>query len=128
MTVDEWIEGYRQAWEERDPDAAAALFTDDATYRSLIFEEPHVGIQGVADYWRSVTESQSDVTVRMGRPTVDGDRVTVEFWTTMQSAGTPETLAGCLLLDMAPDGRCRRLREYWNFAGELSEPPAEWGT
>jgi ketosteroid isomerase-like protein len=128
MTVDEWVKAYRQAWEARDPDAAATLFTDDAAYRSLIFEEPHVGTEGVADYWRTVTESQSDVAVRMGRPIVDGDRVTVEFWTTMQSAGVPATLAGCLLLDMAPDGRCRRLREYWNFLGETADPPAEWGT
>ncbi len=94
MTVDEWVEGYRQAWEARDPDAAAGLFTNDATYRSLIFEEPNVGTEGVADYWKSVTESQSDVTVRMGRPIVDGDRVTVE---------------------------------YWNFAGEIMDPPSEWG-
>lgn len=127
MTVDVWIESYRRAWEERDPAAAAALFTDDATYRSLIFEEPHVGASGVSDYWTAVTESQNDVTVTMGRPFGDGDRVAVEFWTTMNTGDAPTTLAGCLLLDFAADGRCRRLREYWNHLGEIAEPPTEWG-
>jgi len=127
MTIDAWIESYRRAWEERDPTAAAALFTDDATYRSLIFEEPHVGASGVSAYWTAVTESQSDVVVRMGRPYGDGDRVAVEFWATMKTGDAPTTLAGSLLLDFAADGRCRRLREYWNHVGEMAEPPAEWG-
>jgi ketosteroid isomerase-like protein len=127
MTVQEWVDAYGRAWEEQDPAGAAALFTDDATYRSLIFEEPHVSPMGVAEYWTSVTAAQRDVTVRMGRPFLDGDRVAVEFWTTMQVEGEPVTLAGCLLLDFADDGRCRRLREYWNFSGDIAEPPAEWG-
>lgn len=128
MTVQEWVDAYRQAWEQRDPSAAAALFTDDATYRSLIFEEPHVGRSGVAEYWQSVTGEQRDVSVVMGRPFVDGDRVTVEFWTTMTAGGDPMTLAGCLLLDFASDGRCRRLREYWNITDDIVEPPTEWGS
>ena len=59
---------------------------------------------------------------------VDGERVVVEFCTAMRSGGQPVTLAGCLLLDFAPDGRCRRLREYWNFAEETRQPPAVWGS
>jgi predicted SnoaL-like aldol condensation-catalyzing enzyme len=124
--VERWVGAYRKAWEERDPAAAAALFTDDAAYRSMIFEEPHHGRQGVADYWATVTEQQDEVRVRMGRPFADGDRVAVEFWTTMLSSGDPVTLAGCMLLDF--DGAlCRRLREYYDFTPGTSEPPAGWG-
>ncbi|MFP5330902.1 MAG: nuclear transport factor 2 family protein [Acidimicrobiia bacterium] len=122
------MSAYGQAWEARDPAAAAALFTEDATYRSLIYEDPHLGHEGVTEYWRTVTATQSDVRVRMGRPFVDGDRVAVEFWTNMTADGAPVTLAGCLLVDFAADGRCRRLREYWNFTPESVEPPTEYGT
>lgn len=128
MDVSEWIEGYRHAWENRDPAAASALFTDDAWYRSSIYEEPHVGHDGVSTYWSGVTAAQSEVSVRMGKPFVDGDRVTVEFWTNMKVEGSPVTLAGCLLLDFEPDGRCRRLREYWNFEPGSHHPPQGWGT
>ncbi|MEX0826258.1 MAG: nuclear transport factor 2 family protein [Acidimicrobiia bacterium] len=127
-SLQEWIDGYRRAWQELDADAAAALFTEDATYRANIFEEPHRGQEGVADYWTAVTAAQSEVRVRMGRPFADGDRVTVEFWTNMQVDGDPVTLPGALLLDFAPDGRCRRLREYWHYQPGSFEPPEGWGT
>jgi len=128
MTVTEWIDAYRQAWEDRDPEAAASLFTEDAWYRSNIYEDPHEGRDGVTAYWSGVTSAQSDVSVQMGQPSVEGDRVTVEFWTNMAVEGDPVTLAGCLLLDFAPDGRCRRLREYWNFEQGTHAPPPGWGT
>jgi hypothetical protein len=126
-TLGAWVEGYRLAWENRDAKAAAALFTPDANYRSNIFEDPHEGEAGVEAYWRSATSSQSDVRVQMGRPFVDGSRVTVEFWTNMKVDNEDVTLSGCLLMDFDDDWLCRRLREYWHFAPGLMEPPGGWG-
>jgi ketosteroid isomerase-like protein len=129
MDVVSWLEAYRVAWEEADADAAAALFTEDATYRSLIFEEPYVGRGGVREYWQGVTATQEDVRVLMGHPFGDGDRVAAEFWTTMRSDGQEITLPGCLLLDFDDEGLCRALREYWHYQpGGRVEPPAGWGT
>lgn len=127
LALQDWIEGYRVAWEERDPEAAAALFTPDATYRSNIFEEPHQGQDGVRRYWSTVTGPQSEVEVRMGRPFADGSRVAVEFWTTMRYDGAETTLPGCLLLDFDDSGLCRRLREYYASAAGTIEPPPGWG-
>ena len=125
--LDEWIEGYRLAWESRDAEAAARLFTPDATYRSNIFEDAHQGRDGVREYWRTVTSTQSEVLVRMGRPFVDGPRVVVEWWTTMKVEGEEITLPGCLLLDFDEEGLCRRLREYWHVGQGRQEPPVGWG-
>jgi hypothetical protein len=128
VDVETWLERYRVAWEERDAAAAAALFTEDATYRANIFEEPWVGAAGVFEYWTTVTETQEDVRVRMGRPFGDGARVAAEFWTTMRNGGADITLPGCLLLEFADDGRCRALREYWHVETSIVEPPEVWGT
>ncbi len=125
--LEQWIEGYRRAWENRDAEDAAGLFTSDATYRSNIFEPPHEGQEGVRAYWEAVTEAQGDVQVRMGRPFVDGHRVAVEFWANMAVAGDRVTLPGCLLLDFDDEWRCTRLREYWHFEPGEHEPPPEWG-
>ena len=126
-TLQEWVEGYRLAWENRDADAAARLFTSDGTYRSNIYDDAHEGQAGVTAYWSSVTATQGNVHVRMGRPFADGSRVAVEFWTLMDVDGEATTLAGCLLLDFADDWLCQRLREYWNFTPGTCEPPSEWG-
>ncbi|HEX7099301.1 MAG TPA: nuclear transport factor 2 family protein [Acidimicrobiia bacterium] len=127
MGIDEWLEAYRRAWEERDPEAAAALFTEDAEYLDNIYGEPHRGKDGVRDYWAGVTASQGDVSVRMGKPFGDGRRVAAEFWTNMSVEGAPVTLAGCLLLEFDESGLCRRLREYWQFTENTVEPPPVWG-
>lgn len=126
--TEKWIEAYRRAWEAADSDAAASLFTENATYRSNIFEEPHRGRSGVRAYWTDVTAAQTEVTVRMGSPVVDGRRVDVEFWTTMLAGGDELTVCGCLLLDFDEGGLCTALREYWHTLPERREPPAGWGT
>jgi ketosteroid isomerase-like protein len=125
----DWIEGYRRAWEERDPEAAAALFTEDASYRSSPFREPpHLGREGVVAYWTEATSSQADVEVEMGEPLVDGDHAAVEWWTRMRAGGEEITLVGCLLLRFAPDGRREDLREYWNYEGGRLAPHEGWGS
>lgn len=129
MTVDEWADRYARAWEERDEDAIAALFTPDAEYRSAPFREPFRGEAEIRAYWRRGAGTQQDVRVRMGRPFMDGDRAAVEWWTTMNDTDDGEvTLPGCLLLRFAPDGRCSELREYWHLEPGRHEPHDGWGT
>lgn len=128
MDVATWVENYRVAWETADVDLAVSLFTEDGTYRNDIYAEPNRGHTGVAEYWAGVTSHQSNVECRMGRPFGDDERVAVEFWTKMAVDGNDITLAGTLLLLMAEDGRCRSLRENFNFTEGRVDPPAEWGT
>jgi uncharacterized protein (TIGR02246 family) len=74
VRVEHWAERYARAWEDADDEAAGALFTDDATYRSDPFREPHRGRDAIRAYWREVTASQSNVSVSMGRPIAEGRR------------------------------------------------------
>jgi hypothetical protein len=128
MDLADWIEGYRRAWVERDPQAAAALFTEDASYRSSPFVEPNLGPEGVVAYWSGATSIQADVEVEMGEPLVVGDHAAVEWWTRMRADGDEITLVGCLLLRFAPDGRCEDLREYWNYESGRRPPHEGWGS
>jgi len=127
--VQKWSETYRIAWETADSELAASLFAEDGTYRNDIYQDkPNRGRPGVVAYWSGVTAVQSDATVRMGRPFVDGDRAVVEFWTTMRINDDPVTLAGSLLLDFDEGGLCTALREYYNFTEGYRDPPLGWGT
>jgi len=126
-TVVDWLEGYRAAWEGRDPDAAAALFTEDSVYREQPYQEPFQGRKGVRDYWAQVTATQEDVKFRYGTPVVSGRYAAVEWWVTMRNGGADVTLAGEFLLVFDEQGLCRELREYWHFNEGRIEPPSGWG-
>ena len=129
MTVQEWSDAYAQAWRDRDPDAAAALFTEDSLYWSHPLQEPHRGVDGVRAYWASVTATQDRVDVRMGRAveSQDGHRAAVEFWVRMLSSGAEVTLVGILFLRFADDSRCEELRETWMFEQCDHAPHDGWG-
>jgi hypothetical protein len=128
-TVDDWIAAYGRAWEERDADAAAALFSSDAVYRDHPLGAPHLGADGVRKYWSDVTATQAGVAARFGSPVVSSDerRAAVEFWVTMQNGGADVTLTGILMLRFDDDGRCSELREAWHFEAGHHEPPSGWG-
>lgn len=130
MTVQEWIDGYFRAWRDRDADAAAALFTDDAAYTDQPFGEAYRGPDGVRAYWQGVTATQAEVSTRSGIPIVaaDGSKAAVEFWVTMLNGGAEVTLAGILFLRFGANGLCEELREAWHFAEGHLAPSASWGT
>jgi hypothetical protein len=87
-----WLHQYGLAWEEGDADAAAALFTEDAVYRSSPFREPHIGRAAIREYWARATADQTGTKVRFGTPIVEGDRVAVEWWATFDDGTLPGTL------------------------------------
>jgi ketosteroid isomerase-like protein len=127
MKLGAWIEAYGQAWETGDEDLMVSLFADDASYRSSPFREPFRGHDEIRAYWRRNARTQRDKRVRMGRPFVDGNRVAVEWWTTMVDEGEAVTLPGCLLLRFEADGRCSDLREYWHVEPGKHDPFPGWG-
>lgn len=128
MTPEQWLDAYRKAWVERDADAAAALFTEGATYAEKPYDDVFVSRSGVRDYWARVTETHTDVEVRYGTPINVGNRTAVEWWTTLTSRGVPITLAGAFVLTFDESGLCRTLREYWHFAEGTELPKRGWGT
>jgi uncharacterized protein (TIGR02246 family) len=129
MDVAEWVERYGRAWEQADADAVVELFVEDASYRSFIFDEAHVGRDAIRAYWQRATGTQSEARVRMGRPLVDGRHVAVEWWTTLREPDVGAiTLPGCLLLRFSAEGLCESLHEYWLQTAGTQEPPPEWGS
>ncbi len=129
MTVQQWVDAYAQAWRDRDATAAAALFTEDCSYRDHPLQETHRGSEGVHAYWENVTATQDRVEVRMGSPieSPDGLRAAVEFWVQMLNGGAEVTLVGILFLRFAEDGRCEDLRETWMFEPAAHAPHEGWG-
>lgn len=112
-----WLEGYRGAWETRDPEAAAALFSEDASYYEIPFLPPARGHAAIRGYWANATGNQSDVTFSYEIVSLSGDRGIVRWWAefTRLSSGARVVLDGVFLLEFDEEGLCRELREWWHI-------------
>ena len=56
-----WLDAYKRAWEAGDPKAAADIFTEDATYQEIPFDEPMRGRTAITDYWSGNVTEQDNV-------------------------------------------------------------------
>ena len=108
-----FVDGYGRAWESWDVSGFVELFSDDVVYVAHATEETVVGRTALASYLRKEAAEQGEVSVRMGSPVIEGDRVAAEFWVTATSGSEAATIAGCFVARLAPDGRCGHFREYW---------------
>ena len=135
MTIDEFMQGYKAAWEQRDPAMFAALFHADGEYHNTPFQVQR-GTTELAAYWKRV-QLQEDVRVSFDILARDTDfgiahwhvtyRVASEelFRIWARSAGTnlPARHPGDPLPRMALDGllqarfasgRCAEARIWWH--------------
>jgi hypothetical protein len=56
-----WLDGYGQAWENRNPEAAAALFNESGSYQVTPFLEPMRGRKAIFEYWSEVARTEKDI-------------------------------------------------------------------
>ena len=127
-SVAEWLAAYGEAWETRDAEAAAALFTPDATYRESPFEAAFDSRSAIREYWSRVTADQRDVSFTSDVVTTF-ESSAVAHWSARfasVSAGSTINLDGVFLLEFGDDGLCSSLKEWWivkvdDEAGETSE-------
>jgi limonene-1,2-epoxide hydrolase len=62
MNIQEFMQGYKAAWEQRDPSMFAALFHPDGQYHNTPFQVQR-GTAQLIEYWKRV-QLQEDVQLR----------------------------------------------------------------
>jgi len=118
--LDAWLGGYREAWEKRDAERAAQLFTESATYREMPFDAPKSGRAGIRGYWSEVTADQRDVEFHSETIAVNGNTGVAHWSAKFKQASTGMTveLDGVFVLEFDPkSGLCSTLREWWHVRG-----------
>ncbi len=112
-----WLDAYGRAWEQRDADAVAAIFSTDALYYETPYSDPFRGREGVAAYWTRVTLDQRDIGFSSDPVGMIG-ATGVARWSarfTAVSSGAEVELNGVFLLQFDDDGLCTCLREWWHL-------------
>jgi len=113
----EWLDDYGRAWEERDPEAAAQLFAEDAVYQWGPFGKRLRGRPFIREAWAEATESQRNIHFgyEVMSATVRGGLV--RWWTAYDRPGDQVhmRLEGVFRLAFDQDGLCTSLEEWFNF-------------
>jgi hypothetical protein len=118
--LDTWLSGYREAWEKRDAEHAAQLFTENARYQEMPFDAPKSGRAGIREYWSGVTADQRDVEFHAQTIAVNGNTGVAHWSAKFKQASTGMTveLDGVFVLEFDPKtGLCSTLREWWHVRG-----------
>ena len=116
-TFDSWLGAYGDAWEARDPRAAAELFSADATYQETPFEEPARGREAIAQYWSRVTRGHQQVRFDHEVLAVTEDMGIARWWASFDSVhlGARVELDGIFVVRMGAEGMCKEFREWWHY-------------
>jgi hypothetical protein len=111
-----WLERFGHAWETRDPEQAAALFSEDGSYRETPFDDPLIGTDEIRSHWSRLPRAREDisftyeilaVTEPWGLAHWHGSYTPVDREVRLE-------LDGILQVSLDADGRCRDFREWSN--------------
>jgi ketosteroid isomerase-like protein len=115
----DWLDAYKRAWETRDPEAAANLFTANANYHETPFEDPVRGREGIRDYWSDVTRYQEGIefSYEVLAITETGGIAHWHSGFTRLTSNSAVELDGIFLVKLDADGKCTEFREWWHRIG-----------
>lgn len=108
-----FLASFKEAWETRNAELAASLFTRDARYMEHPFEPPVVGREAIHDRWHLFTASQQDVHFTVKNAFRNGYVLVVE-WTCNyrhRESGQPGEIAGMFIADFYGK-QVRSFRQY----------------
>jgi ketosteroid isomerase-like protein len=122
--VRRWLDAYIAAWATYDEAAIGALFTDDAEYRFFPADPPFVGRKAIVEAWvrpsgLANTRDEPGTWTAAYEPWLVGDDGravavgTTTYWSDATRTILEDVYDNAYLLELAPDGRCRRFTEFY---------------
>lgn len=112
----QWLGSYSNAWRGRDPEAAASLYSDDATYQVTPFDEPLRGRSKIREYWEHVSKTEDRIQFDYEILAVTAEYGIARWRASLVllPSGLETKLDGIFLISLDSEGRCRSLREWWH--------------
>jgi hypothetical protein len=116
-----WLDAYGKAWESRDAEAAAALYTENGAYQVTPFVEPMRGRKALFEYWSNVARTEENV--QFGYEILVASReLNIARWSAsfvIVPQGLKTKLDGIFVISLDEQGRCTSLREWWHKQQDL---------
>jgi hypothetical protein len=108
--LNEWMSGYRRAWQSNDPDDIRGLFTEDALYRVEPWSEPWRGQDAIVENWLARRDEPETTTFSWSALVVTDDIAVVQGETVYVSDATYSNL---WVIRLDADGRATEFTEWW---------------
>ncbi len=111
-----WLQEYKIAWEEKNPQKAADLFTDSAEYYETPFDNSIVGKVKILEYWNEVTRLQKDIEFNYEIIKVQNN-IGYCKWSARFTRVTnlkEVKLEGIFEVIFEPSGLCKLFKEWWH--------------
>ena len=111
-----WLDAYGQAWVNRNPEDAAALFTENGTYQVTQFLDPMCGKKAIFEYWSEVAQTEKDIKFEY-EILVANAEINIARWSAsfvIVPPGLQTQLDGIFLISLDEQGRCKSLQEWWH--------------
>ena len=116
--VQDWMTGYRKAWESNDPGEIGDLFTDDAIYYNEPFSEPSRGRDAIIQMWQERQDAPGSTTFTWSPVVVTNDTAIIQGETDYGSV----KFSNLWVIRFAADGRATEFTEWWM---DQSKPSSE---
>jgi hypothetical protein len=119
----EWLDEYGRAWEERDADAAASLFTEDAVYQWGPFGRRLRGRPVIREAWAEATEDQRNIKFGYEVLSASARGGITRWWAAadLPDRGVRSRLEGIFRIAFDDTGLCESFEEWFNSAEEPLE-------
>jgi ketosteroid isomerase-like protein len=116
----QWLDAFGGAWEERDPQAAADLFTEDAVYQWGPFGRRLRGRVMIREAWAETLEQQENISFGYEVMDATGGGGIARCWCTFEKPAEHlrRRREGVLRLAFDEEGLCTSLEEWWSDSEE----------
>lgn len=108
--IENWMTGYRKAWESNDADDIRALFTANAEYRTSPSALPWKGHEEIVAGWKNAQDEPGSTEFQWEVLSGTGDTVIVTATTVYRDGPTFDNL---WVIRLAPNGRATSFTEWF---------------
>lgn len=108
------LAAYKRAWERRDPDAAMALYADNAEHRDDPFRDAYVGSNAIRAMWNDIAQNQTNAEFDAERIWMVDRSVLSSFHAAYTHRATSERvrLRGFMTMELNERKLIERLRQW----------------
>lgn len=114
--VKNWLERYKEAWENGDAELAGSLFTKDAVYYETPFMQPLKGRKAIIEYWKSEEKVWKAIHFNIVKFWIV-DKIFFAKWRcelVRISTNNSCRMAGLFMCSMNKNKLVNRFEEYWH--------------